>query len=809
MKLNFRKIVSALASTAMLGSTVAIAAAANFPAPFVQNGVADVAIVYGSNLDLGAVTDISTALSASLSSSGGAVAGSTPSGDYIKLAKPSDKLNMNNTVSGVFGSTIDADELDNLLADGVYTNDENTEYKYQQKLTLGTGLQVNYFADSDYKNKAPTVGINLSSSHVVMNYTITFTDLPESDVSSGDLVDFETTNLNILGKDYFVLDAKNNSNVKLTLLDSADTAILSEGETSSMSIGSKIYEVGIEFISSSEVKLKVNNEITTSLAEGGTFKLSDGSYVGIKDILAQDYAGGIKKVEFSIGSGKLDITSGSTVKLNDKSVSGLISYISRATSTSNKERLNSITIEWKTDNDAFITADSSLTMPGFGSIELSANEFNPMNKDLEELKVQNSGSDTIEVTANIKDGKVTVPILFANSSGEFTHLGDASDKQLLTSFGVSSLLYNRTSHDFLVASWNNTRDAESYVLRFEQFRDQDGVNYTTPEKLTSNGWSNACGEKSDSGGSTPTCDIGSLSLTLNSINGKDSTGGRYVNFSGNAGSSFYRLYTQGGLEVNLPVNIATDVQGAGVSADGAINLSNWSTFNPGHTGDTFWLFVTEEDKDGTLGLGPQINISIDDQSDGDLEVPSVSSPRVEQHKELGNDNNLIGRVRSDLATEFWRLGDSASQRYAVVNYPGAESYLEAFVAGTTSTGSIGGELGNVNVMAKDLATSGMSGKNLIVVGGSCVNTAAKSLLGESAGCGASWDVATGAGPGEWIIQTFANPWGPNKIATLVAGWETEDTQSATTHLTTQTVDTSVGQKIPGSTTIVATPTLAA
>ncbi len=808
MKLNFRKIVSALASTAMVGSTVAIAAAANFPAPFVQNGVADVAIVYGNSLDLGAVTDISTALSTSMSSSSGAAAGSTPTGDYIKLAKPSDKLNLNNSISGVFGSTIDADELDTLLADGVYTNDENTEYKYQQKLTLGGGLQVNHFADSDYKNKKPAIGINLSSSHVVMNYTVTFTDLPESDVSSGDLVDFETTNLNILGRQYFVLDAKNNSNIKLTLLDAADTTILSEGETSTMTVGSKTYATGIEFISSSEVKLKINDEITTSLVEGGTFKLSDGSYVGIKDILSQDYAGGVKKVEFSIGSGKLDLTSGSTVKLNDKSVSGVIGYVSRATSASNKERLNSITIEWKTDNDAFITAESPLTMPGFGAVALSANEFTPANADLEELKVQNSGSDNIELTATIKDGKVTIPILFANSSGEFTHIGDASDKQLLTSFGLTGLMYNRTSHDWLVASWNNTRDAESYILRFEQFRDQDGVNYTTPEKLTSAGWSNACGEKSDSGGSTPTCDLGSLSLTLNSINGKDSTGGRYVNFTGNAGSSFYRLYTKAGLEVNLPVNIANDVQGAGVSADGAINLSNWSTFNPGHTADTFWLFATEEDKDGTLGLGAQINISIDDQSDGDLEVPGISSPRSGQYKELDNDNNLVSRVVSDLATEFWRFGDSASQRYAVVNYPGAESYLEAFIAGTSSTGSAGGELGNVMVTASELATSGMSGKNLIVVGGSCVNKAAADLLGASAGCGASWDAATGAGQGKWIIQTFANPWGPTKVATLVAGWETEDTQSAATHLTTQTVDVSVGQKLPGSTTSVATPTTA-
>ncbi|MBU3913434.1 MAG: hypothetical protein KKE50_05065, partial [Nanoarchaeota archaeon] len=49
MKFNFRKIASVFASVVMLGSTVGIAAAANYPAPFVSGGAADVAIIYGNN----------------------------------------------------------------------------------------------------------------------------------------------------------------------------------------------------------------------------------------------------------------------------------------------------------------------------------------------------------------------------------------------------------------------------------------------------------------------------------------------------------------------------------------------------------------------------------------------------------------------------------------------------------------------------------------------------------------------------------------------------------------------------------------
>ena len=56
MKFNFRKVASTLASVAMLSSTVGFAAAAAWPAPFVENGVGDVTVVY-PGVDAAADTD--------------------------------------------------------------------------------------------------------------------------------------------------------------------------------------------------------------------------------------------------------------------------------------------------------------------------------------------------------------------------------------------------------------------------------------------------------------------------------------------------------------------------------------------------------------------------------------------------------------------------------------------------------------------------------------------------------------------------------------------------------------------------------
>ncbi|PJE81848.1 hypothetical protein COU58_00280, partial [Candidatus Pacearchaeota archaeon CG10_big_fil_rev_8_21_14_0_10_32_42] len=67
MKFNFKKISAVLGSFAMVGATLGFAAAAAYPAPFVQSGSANVAIVYGtgqgvSSLDMVQAQNIKTSL---------------------------------------------------------------------------------------------------------------------------------------------------------------------------------------------------------------------------------------------------------------------------------------------------------------------------------------------------------------------------------------------------------------------------------------------------------------------------------------------------------------------------------------------------------------------------------------------------------------------------------------------------------------------------------------------------------------------------------------------------------------------------
>jgi len=92
MKNIIRKISSVLGSAALIGMTMASAVAANYPAPFVNNGMASVAIVYGADADLSDVVGsatISSSLAAELASQ--TVSGTTTvtGGDSYKFEKTS------------------------------------------------------------------------------------------------------------------------------------------------------------------------------------------------------------------------------------------------------------------------------------------------------------------------------------------------------------------------------------------------------------------------------------------------------------------------------------------------------------------------------------------------------------------------------------------------------------------------------------------------------------------------------------------------------------------------------------------------
>ena len=837
----------------MLSSTVALAAAANYPSPFIKSAGGDVAIVYGVNAaptDFAAVLEINSHLTGELakmttSSTSSTSSGTTVSGgkDSIKLARSSDNINLRNSVSGVWGSTVSKDDLPKILADGVYKNKKNTEYKYDQKVTLGSALQLEFFSDSDYKNQEPSVGFNLSSAHDVLNYTLTFQTQPVSTNTGGDLVDFETTNINILGKEYYILDFKNATTItmKATLLDSAVKDTVKEGETKSVKVKDKNYDVSINFISSTKTKLTINGETTDSLVTGDTWKLNDGTYVGIRDVLKQDVSGSVGTVDFSLGTGKLEIENAKAVKLNDKSYNDVTGYIFDGTSTSGGEALDRIVLQWRTNDKAFLAPDKELVMPGFGALKLSMGSFYMPKKEV--TKINGDGSYVIQLQTTIKDGDVTIPLLYTNASGAFLGIGKSPSNRLVTSNATISanILFNYTGGDrIMVATYNTSTTGESYLIRLNSYTAEDSANKTTVEYWNNGAWASKGDKK---GGDTVI--FGGLTLTIGDVYISSGSKWAYINTSSTAAVSFKDLYTKEGLRITLPwifndsLNAAVAPTTGGIPVNftganptlyantvesggtGGSFLGNYTTVPVGHGYDSFDLNLTEEDRTGNLGAGGTFSFRLDQGGSSStfyVDVASLTIPQTTAgataratFSDRVTTDNIVGRVYSDLATEVWRLGPSSATRTAKITYGGQEAYADVFLTDvtanvsstasndTTTTTSGIKVLGSVAVSDGEVAQ--VTGKNLIVVGGSCINKEAANLLGGSL-CGPDFEKKTGVGTGQFLIETFARTGG--KVATLVAGYNAADTTAAAKYFTTQPVDTMVGKKYKGTSATQAT-----
>ena len=91
----------------------------------------------------------------------------------------------------------------------------------------------------------------------------------------------------------------------------------------------------------------------------------------------------------------------------------------------------------------------------------------------------------------------------------------------------------------------------------------------------------------------------------------------------------------------------------------------------------------------------------------------------------------------------------------------------------------------VSILIKDTEVAQAKDMNLIIVGGSCINSAAARVLGSTVPlCGAHWTTATGAGAGQFLVKEYVSPYNSAKIAMIVAGYEAVDTTAAVNSLFT-------------------------
>jgi hypothetical protein len=796
MKFNFRKISAVIASGLMTVSAVGFAAAANFPAPFVVGGSADGAVVYGTGagaLDQTPANSIGNYLAGMVTVGTEAPTG----GDFVLIEGTGDKFNLGDSVDD-FYTTIDEDELGTLLAEGTYTSDSHDDYDYDQQMTFTADQMIlTHFQDNNFNDEKPIIGFELGKGVVLLDYKLEF----DEDVDGGtDWASIINSYLPLLGKEYYVLSMTNTSNInhKITLLNAAVSGSLSEGESITLSSGASTYEVSVKIIdSNNKVKLIINGMDTDLLEVSETQNIGNDIYIGIKEVSSQGYAGGTSNVEFSIGSGKLVLQNGTEVEINSEKLSKedfnvansddkTISYVVTSTIETDGEDLKSISLEWKTNDKSWIAPGTEMVMPGFESVKLYMNEFVIPDEEVTSLS---GNSDTLTLSTTLKDGDIDLDILYLNSSATgIEGIGADSDSVLFTGTGASGgqnlgilVDLNGTQGTYFAVTWVNGDEGESYVYEFDDVDDTNADDNTTTLS-------------SLSGGNDISVDIdetkieGNIKFTLISADDEED-GNAQINISatGSADTIYIdRLVTAEGMMIELPVDSRTVTAAIG---NNMLILGNASTDEPilWHTN------VSEEDEDDNIESGGYFVVTVN-MAGTDGIRPGAVSYGIGADIETAKDSDTYeSYVVSELATKATL--DKSDDLYTLdISYAGTESYAEVYIAETSVSTSAAGQM-----VFKDSEKSSWQNKNVVVVGGSCINSAAATLLG-GALCEGAFTDATGVGAGQYVVQSFADGFTSGKVALLVAGYHAADTVAAASRLIEPgvSVDTSAGTKYIGT-----------
>jgi len=757
MRFNFRKISAIAVSALMTGMTMGAAAAANYPAPFVSGGTADVAIVYGtgsgvSDLDLVQAGKIEESLGTFVD--GGEV--TVEGGESFTLDKDSNHFNYNNALNAVFAD-LDDENMD-FLADGDY-DDGSIDTTFTQNINL-SAKTLTLFADSNYNDKEPTLGFKWNNGDNLLNYNIEFDDtIP--------FADLEDTDMPLMGNTYYVLDTTSTS---IELLDSAEKVILTEGD--SVVVGDKT--VSIEFIDSDEVKLNVDGYVTDKLMDHGYEELDDGSYIVANEVMYNSKDSGISSVELSIGKGKLSLVSGEDIELNDVDVDGLVVTLTTNTTAGFLDQVN---VAWNSDEESFLTEEDALTMPLFEQVKLVLGGM-AFPEEPEEITLENGESMTLNM------GNYNLPLFWFDDAVHVTgagYLGE-EDYQLVTATGDLTANYTAGNQNttalsggmdliegnrFLVTSLD-TDLSDIDTLYYEV----SNINLDGADMLVE--LSDLIGTKDITFDAlTDTSDQGDVTVSVVQINDTRA----YLKFAATSGTINYNTaVSDKGMEVTLPAKNGTSPA-----------TNNFVT--------GVALTFTEANKDDDLGKGMPFTVTVKNTSNAKLHASTTNVTTLEDAADV-----FIGYVPSDLASKITH--DQVGDEYEfTVDYYGKEVTADVIVVAGAATISSGSNvLGNIKV--KDTEVASVADKNLIVVGGSCINTAAAALVG-GAKCGAAWTAATGVGAGQFLIKGYATSdlTDEGKVALLVAGYDAADTVKATTYLTNKEVDTSKAYKGTTSTEV--------
>ncbi|PIN91980.1 hypothetical protein COU55_03215 [Candidatus Pacearchaeota archaeon CG10_big_fil_rev_8_21_14_0_10_31_59] len=881
MKFNFKKISAITASVLMVGMSMGVAAAANYPAPFVAGGAADVAIVYGANaniLDAIQAGSIQTNLQSFMS--GSSEDGDTVTGETAPLFSGGTKIYINDSV-GAVKNVLTKSSLPTVLGDGSFSG--NVDATFTQKIDIATAAcntatcdKIN-FAKQPTSEDDPTLALTLSTSQANYLYNATITFNKAINFSHADS---EGEELEIFGSTFTIGSATDTDT--LVLLKSAEKVSLdSDNPSAEVTIAGEVYT--IELVSASDTSATI--KVTNSAGESESKEVTEAQSKKINGITIAVSTADETNLKLSAtiiaGSDKITIEDGSTVTVGEGAtiVDGtLIDF-----GTGNPNNLTTLTISvYASDSDLdAIKAGESFTDPVFGTFKVDFSGFNidstidSTDTSREQITFSTAGDDKIKIKF-LDHRNYEKSIQFAkNYSTGMWLTADDNGRNITVQEGEK---FHR--NEFVVVG----NEDEGYLLELTAAKNQTGG--VTGDKVTlKDVFSGSSYDATLTDDGTGTVEIGGkvYSVTLEGIAGiTDTSYNVTLGYPDGSGSNVAVVYptieTSKGAKVMFyepktirltslsdPLLINDSTIDGGPStlqvtdlkfpngADGYTSVSsiakstgeNW-TFSIAGTTYSLNLSAAEVGVANAGGLNVTVGQLKYNIANGSAANQTwirlynaagsalINWPAVvifEEKDDNANYEALIVEVEDGLSSDdgigidtvedtwsnaagAWstsRYSDSkktdrvdlwgswsttnsgdSDQKVATISYPDEQIYANVYVGDVSSSitgGTTGGSTQLGEVIVKDSEVSSVSTKNLIVIGGSCINSAAATLLG-GAYCSADFTTNTNVGSGQFLLKGYADSTlAPTKLVLLVAGYEAADTVNAATYLRTQTVDT--------------------
>ena len=834
--MRFQKAIKrmiALGTGAIMLSSMVHAAAdlANYPAPFIKDGKFSGLLIVGDKAaaeDVIGISDLQSSLQYAATKKVSTTGGSSVStdGDVYKIggskklaltedlsSSPSAPMTLRNASVSLLGGT--GGEL-KALASGTASNGKGSS-PYNQYLhllgpgTFGTSGFVKYTEDS-HSNTADF--LYFKSGSEIGKYVLEFTTALQSDVddSTGSssstglfLTDFQNTDVVMFGKTYSIVTAKrintNGNSVELTLMGGSKKDTLVEKQTVTYTINNKPYEVTLNFVDATSAQFVVNGQQTRKLNKGDTDKLSDGTNIGVSEILFQNFAGGVHSATFFIGAQKMvlkdttvnDVLSSNNVKVDDTSITNA-PVIIEGTDDNSTFKINRITVNLTADDNFYVGSGKSLNDLSTGSSPdlrrpevLFTQNWDVKYQGLkvvptEKIALSTSSDNQYVLEFADGDGNLAKFPLARTPSGSALITGD-TDKPF-----VNNENYTVKKDTYLIVTDGNQRRGErkTYAL---QYKGADKVTADSPVLRFRNlGNGNTIELTYSNASPLAVLKLGGASYNVySSVSTRDGAGSATLGASDfdilvdmdsngnlNSGNStFVNITTKYGAEIGI-TNVSDGTNGSRGTADGLmVSIKTPDSNRDGNAIDAV---------DQVLATDFVVNIT-------------ASSAKVQHSMQASYTSGQGGTSlnlrtpsgQSNVAYGYTAYGafitrntPSSNPATFSVDYPQFQREALVYIVGkgaTVTTSNVASStdavmVQRISVGAARLASevSDVKAQNTILVGGPCANMAAATVLGNPVDC------AAGFTPGEGRVEVWEHSNG--NVAMLVAGYSGVDTRNA-------------------------------